>query len=88
MKKFLKSYGIAVYWVILLADLFFIYFKIDEPRWITKLLLMPFLAYLLVINTTKSHLNSRDKYFYAALFFAWIGDLCLLLPNSHAFLGG
>lgn len=88
MKKFLKSYGIAVYWFILLADLLLIYFKIEEPRWITKLLLMPFLAYLLVISTTKSHLNSRDKYFYAALFFAWLGDFCLLFSHSNAFLGG
>lgn len=48
-------------------------------RYTTILLLMPLLMLFL---WKQSKINKKNKFIYSALFFSWIGDLCLMFPNN------
>jgi uncharacterized membrane protein YhhN len=55
--------------------------KIGSLAQLTKPLLMPALAFLFYSQTRPHYLN---KHVYLALFFAWLGDCCLMFVNKNS----
>lgn len=66
-----------MYWVVLVADLAFIYWPMPEARWLTKPMLMPLLIGAYLKHPATHPQASFTATMVAALFFSWVGDVLL-----------
>ncbi len=87
-----KQAGIifGIYALVVLADLFFIYFNQPQLRWFTKPLLMPLLMLGFYVSTSQRNTRSF-LLIIAALFLSWGGDVLLqmegmFIPGLVSFL--
>jgi len=70
----------ALFWLLALTDIAFIYADLDTWRWVTKPLLMP----LLLVWFTTGYQQPKSILFtgfFLALLFSWAGDLFLQLEG-------
>lgn len=87
--EFLKKRGIPIYLLILVLHCCFIFFDLNQLRFISKLLLVPFLILLLAINYPEK--NKKSKTFILpliALLGSFLGDLFLTFNGANFFLLG
>ena len=77
-----KKFGIIVYILVLVADLFAVYTGNETLRYITKPLLMPLLV-VLFISLTTSFTSSLKKWIIPALLFSWAGDVLLMFESTN-----
>ena len=84
-----KKFWIIVYFLVLAADLFFVYTDNETLRYIIKPLLMPLLIFLF-ISLTASFTSPLKKWIILALLFSWTGDVLLMFEstNSNFFIFG
>ena len=87
-----KQAGIifGIYALVVLLELFFIYFNQSHLRWFTKPLLMPLLMLGFSISTAQRN-NTLFFLIMAALFLSWCGDVLLqmegmFIPGLVSFL--
>lgn len=83
----LKKMGIWIFLLILFAHCCFIFFELDNYRFYSKLLLIPFLLILFLINFK----GTKGKYYWLpmiALVGSFAGDLLLAFDGANFFLWG
>jgi uncharacterized membrane protein YhhN len=80
----MKNKGwIILFIVVLFADLIAVYLGKESLRYITKLLLMPFLVIYLV-SAVKFFSSSLKKWIILALLFSWAGDVLLIFESANS----
>ena len=84
----LKKRGILIFWLILLADCYFIYTGNEGNRILTKPLLIPVALFYIFLNARKNHYRNSKTFIFLGFIFAWIGDLLLMNKGDVFFLAG
>ena len=84
-----KNYWIALFLIVLLADLVGVYISNESLRFITKPLLIPLLIAFFIFQTN-DFASSLKKWIILALVFSWAGDVLLIFEstNSNFFIFG
>jgi uncharacterized membrane protein YhhN len=82
--KFLKKYGLVLFWAILFLDCLMLNYGFTEYHTTLKLLLMPTLAIYFYAQTRRTKHYSKKTLVYISLLAAFIGDY-LLLKNGDVF---
>lgn len=86
---FLKKTGIGIYVLILFVHCCFIFFELDTLRFYSKLLLVPFLLLLFLINFSgKKAMNKSFLLPILALTGSFAGDFFLAFEGAQFFLFG
>lgn len=82
MRRFLRSYGFYIFWMIACIDLLAILIPFNLLHFVVKPLLMPVLTF-----TALSFSNRKRGTFYiiTALFFSFAGDILLMLDTEPLF---
>jgi uncharacterized membrane protein YhhN len=77
------------FWIVLIADCFFVYYGTNDYRFYSKLLLVPLLFISVLYSTNKTrHPRSKLIILFVLLFY-WVGDVVLLTGNTNiAFVEG
>lgn len=86
--KFFKSYGLFIFWAILLLDCLTINYGITEYHGYLKLLLMPTLALYFFTNTRRTKHYSKKFFVYLSLIAAFVGDYFMLKSGNNYFIVG
>jgi uncharacterized membrane protein YhhN len=86
--EFLKKRGILLYLLILFAHCAFIFFELNDWRFYSKLLLVPFLMLLFTILFSGNKSSKRFILPIIALLGSFSGDLLLAFDGSQFFLFG
>jgi uncharacterized membrane protein YhhN len=84
----LKKRGLLIFWMILLADCYFIYTGNEWNRLFTKPLLVPVALFYIFLNARKNHYRNSKTFIFLGFIFAWIGDLLLMNKGNTFFLAG
>jgi uncharacterized membrane protein YhhN len=84
----LKKYGLGLFWIILLVDVYLIYTQQEELRWFTKPLLLTTLLVYFNLNVSRRHHSSSKVLANVAMLFALVGDILLLLKGDLYFMAG
>lgn len=79
------KYWVAVYFLVLLADIWAIASDIPDARIATKPLIMIVLGFVCWARAENLHVRARN-FIFAAIIFSWGGDVLLLFP--HYFVPG
>lgn len=86
--EFLKKRGVLIYLLILFAHCICIFFELNQWRFYSKIVLIPFLAVLFLLNIRG---QKRSENFYipiVALLGSFSGDLLLAFDGAQFFLFG
>jgi uncharacterized membrane protein YhhN len=86
--EFLKKRGIVLYLLILFTHCAFIYFELNEWRFYSKLLLVPFLLLLFLIQFSGNRSSKNFLLPIIALSGSFLGDLLLAIDGAQFFLYG
>ncbi len=86
--EFLRKRGILLYLLILFAHCAFIYFELNEWRFYSKLLLVPFLLFLFLIQYSGNRSSKNFLLPFMALLGSFFGDLLLAFDGAQFFLFG
>lgn len=86
--KFLKKYGLFLFWAILFIDCLMLNYGYTEYHSIFKLLLMPTLAIYFFAQTRRTKHYSKKTLVYVSLIAAFIGDYLLLKSGNGFFIMG
>jgi uncharacterized membrane protein YhhN len=84
----LKKYGLGLFWIILLADCYFIYAQQDALRWFTKPLLLTTLLVYFNFNVSRRHHSTSKVLANMAMLLALAGDVLLLYVGDQFFIAG
>lgn len=87
MEEFINKRAITVYWIVLLAHCIFQYYELPY-RAITKPMLVPVLLLYLLLTDKNIGKPVGKLLFYIGLFFAFFGDVFLVIINDTFFLTG
>lgn len=72
-----------VFWLVLIADCFFVYYDTDDYRFYSKLLLVPLLLVSVLYSTNKTRHPRSKLLILFVLLLSWIGDVMLLTGNTN-----
>ena len=78
-----KNYWIALFLIVLLADLVAVYTNNETLRYVTKPLIMPMLI-IYFLAETNSFITSLKKLIVLALIFSWAGDVLLVFESTSS----
>ncbi len=71
-----------LFWLVLIADCFFVYYGTNDYRFYSKLLLVPLLLISVLYSTNKTRHPRSKLIILFILLFSWIGDVVLLTGNT------
>ena len=86
--QLLKKRGILVFWILLLADCYFIFNNQEQLRIFTKPLLIPILLFYIFLNARKQHYQTTKILVLTGFFAAWLGDILLMNKSNAFFIAG